>query len=65
MRATSSLSRSLPRTFSPMVPGVPSPGASHVVVGRADQVAGVALLDQLGDRPAAKRNIIRMRLDGQ
>ena len=36
---------------------------AHVVVGRADQVAGVPLFDQLGNRARGrKRNVIGMRL---
>ena len=41
-------------------------GVAHVVVGRPHQVAGVALLDELGDRPGGdERDIVGMGLDRQ
>ena len=47
--------------------GRPEPGGvAHVVVGRADQVAGVALLDELGDRAGGhERDVVGMGLDRQ
>ena len=39
-------------------------GVAHVVVRRADQVAGVALFDQLGDGAGGReRDVVGMRLD--
>ena len=39
-------------------------GIAHVVVGRADQVAGVALFDQLGDGARGEeRDVVGVRLE--
>ena len=47
--------------------GRPEPGGvAHVVVGCADQVAGVAFLDELGDRARGhERDVVGMGLDRQ
>jgi hypothetical protein len=46
--------------------GAESRGVAHVVVGAADEVAGVALFDELGDGTCRKeRDVVRVGLAGQ